>query len=407
MAPTIRNMCIITIILTVVTMISLLLLSTTSVNIETVANRPTSINIETVQLKYYLPDSIKVYNKQYAFNMSKIKQYCNVSYYKSYGRMYNCSNPSKSNKIKIGIVSAQLLFENALWNEHNDFHLKSSLTYRMALNNHIGYTIKHKYIYFEIRNLIESNLNGNYLKGKHIIIGQKPFIMTQIFKDFNESIDYLLYIDSDVLFYGCSYSIESQLINRAYNIYGTKHKYDFIWDRNLNAGIMLFKNSVWSNTFLSKEKYILKHAEKFNFYGAPPSYSGDQKCVWALISGFDPYNDNKHKFVKHLKWFVDIFQIDYIINVTNITFNQMILDEYNNDVMNWYKKYIIYDEFSNNIALIPSFYMNFASQWFYNPNYTHKIDSDPFMIHFTGGPRNKGLFHKEPFIYLNCFVPLT
>ena len=359
----------------------------------------------------YDPNSILLERQKYPFNLSHIKTFCNVSYYKWYGRIYNCSSLRNKSKLKIGIVTAQLSFNfDIKWNEENDNYINKDIKYRKALLNHIGYAIKHDYIYFEIRNLIERNLsNFKYLKSKHIIIGQKPFIIDQIFNDFN-NLNYLLWIDSDVLFYQCSYSIEKELIYRSYNIYNKlypNHNYDFIWDRSINAGVMLWKNSIWTKNILNLEKWILINAKKLNFYSAPPKYSGDQKCVWSLISGYHPFNENKLSFVDHLRWFDKMHQ--KLDNISGINFNDKIINKNNQSIIKWFMNKLITDKYRNNIALLPSFYINFAAVWFFNKQFTLKMNNqqDPFIIHFAGPPNAKALFEQEPFKYLNCFVPLS
>eukprot|EP01084_Bolivina_argentea_P035500 65843_1 len=293
----------------------------------------------------------------------------------------NCTN-SNNNNLTVAITSFHK-------------HYKTSLE-TLIISNHIHYVTKHNYIYFDISELLFNDSNiQNYFKNSSrnpMYLMQKVFIVHAILTDsiFGDSIDYVLWIDFDAIFYNCSMSIQ-HILQYTQNIY-SNNSLDIIFAKDygpnslLNTGVVLYKNTYWTKQLLLKQTYVFRNADKFKFAHIVKSMGEvDQLLPSVLLMGYDFHTDVDNVtdtlilniFRAALKILAKIPNVSTRIKQTNdINYSKFV-----------HKNYISLNAQSHS-AVIPQIYINMLrGQWKWTLKHVKKSNSNgliPFIMHFNG-----------------------
>eukprot|EP01083_Nonionella_stella_P021531 59696_1 len=297
----------------------------------------------------------------------------------------------------------------------------------MMLSNHIAYTMKHKYIYFDMNDLIfddahiSSYFSSNIPSANAMFKSQKPFIIDAILNDtyYGNTIDYVMWIDFDAIFYNCSTSVQSvidyttHLYDNISEHYNSDHNtMDIIFSRDYfsltNSGVIIYKNTKWTKRLLRKQMHVFAHADAFKFADIYTNVRDlvDQNIFNAFIMGFDPPL-NEHKYLKNDRGYV---ALKYVLEKEK---------EMRALVPQWHdwgkclddaaQHVEIHDHYigvhiRNKSAMIPQFYLNvLMTEWIYAGYYkTNKFPYDPMIVHFAS--LGKHYLRSPQFRTLKCSV---
>ena len=299
---------------------------------------------------------------------------------------------------------------------------------KLILSNHIGYCIKHRYIYFDVNNLIfddkeiKKYFDATIPSANAIFKAQKPFIIHSILNDdkFKDVIDYVLWIDFDAIFFNCSTSIES-IINYTHNLYTKSREYsplnnndiDIIFTRDYfsmtNSGVIIYKNTNWTKQLLLKQMYVFQNAKDFQFSNIYLNVRHliDQNVFNALIMGFDPpLNDTK--YLKSGKGYLELKKIlKYELKIHDLipkfqSFPKCMDDEH--QFLEIHDKWIG-ENIRKHCGMIPQFYINvLMGEWIYANYYQkNKFPYDPIIVHFASSI-GKPYLSSPNFKELRCSV---
>mmetsp|Transcript_72554 Transcript_72554/g.115776 ORF Transcript_72554/g.115776 Transcript_72554/m.115776 type:complete len:453 (-) Transcript_72554:63-1421(-) len=343
------------------------------------------------------------------------EQQCTVSEWQNNSiTVYDCSTPASSsthNQLKIGIVS---------------FHsYKSTDFVRFVTSNHVAYALQHNYVYFQAHNVIFNNSethqyytslpvrNERYYTNPIYKI-QKPFILSVILSEWRNSdhmaLDYVLWIDFDAIFYNCSISIPS-VIQTAHQIYkGRLYGDDLIFSRDwytlANSGVVIWKNTEWSNDFLTKMKYMVENAHK-ELLDYDINGWFDQHIFNTLLLGYgheNRWNRNDHDKHAHKRFIRDAVKEQEHATKWHHGEYLLVNPEYNIYVHEEY----LDDEIQRHTAMLPERYINLMLRHWIRTNYyhRHKLDGDPYILHFAGDKTMKQ-FMKSPLFDFECKASIS
>ena len=204
------------------------------------------------------------------YDGDKIESICDIySLDNNKMTVYNCSN----NTNNIGIVSFHFYGDNT----------DKSLSYEnFILSNHIEYTMRNRYIYFDVHELIYDNQAWlEYFNDTTIAFkAQKPFIIEFIFSYFrSEQLSYLLWLDFDAVFYNGNCQTLSKIeniISYTHQLYDKHNKIStksIIFSRDdvslANTGVVIYKKNNFTQYFIKLQVNILKYVGNnvFSFLG--------------------------------------------------------------------------------------------------------------------------------------------
>merc|ERR550525_613564 len=247
--------------------------------------------------------------------MASIVEHCIVHPWNGRDRLtvYDCTNntPSmesapKHSNLSIGISSFH----------HYPSNQELTRYEKLILSNHIGYAIRHRAVYFDVNELlfdddgISDYFESTIPSANAMLKAQKPFIVDSILKDkyYGDLLDAVLWIDFDAVFLNCSTSIESVIESAERMYFGSGHgvesernSMDLIFSRDYfsltNSGVILYRNTEWTQQFVRKLMFIFQNADHFQFASIYINvrHLVDQNVFNALILGFEPVmNDSSY-----------------------------------------------------------------------------------------------------------------
>eukprot|EP01084_Bolivina_argentea_P087501 158043_1 len=302
------------------------------------------------------------------------------------GQIHNCSNTSDKN---IGIISLHTSEADKYYN------------LSMILNNHISYTAKYRHIYFEITKYVDEHIANLKLRGhnkkskkqvkRDKILLSKISLIYNLLIEYKNALEYLLMIDFDVLFWNCSQTINS-ILQKSEQMYN-KNTYDMIFahgpDSIINSGIILFKNTNWTLSFLKSMKptflRFAVHINKIN-----PGW-GDQNVYIAMLMGYKNQKlleEFNHFLMSDPFWNSSIIETNGMVTIidknvttrdTNGTWNRLTNHNVSLDL-----HFKIDLSLQNHVCILTPMDMNFGYKFFRNKYIREKIEYEPFIMHFAG-----------------------
>eukprot|EP01084_Bolivina_argentea_P199561 341455_1 len=338
----------------------------------------------------------------------------------------NCTSNSTTNDLTIAIASFHYYVDD----------YRFTIYEQMILQNHISYVIKHKYIYFDVSSLLFNNLKINKYFNDEIrndqdphpmFKAQKSFIISSILSDkiFGNSIDYVLWIDFDAIFFNCSKSLQ-QILHYTQHIYSKfsdfsiniNNSMDIIFSKDysrhdlLNAGAILYKNTNWTMQLLLKQTHMFKHADKFKLAPLINQYGLVDQLLWApLLVGYDPLKYPFQIVAQTLNQTISKYRAIFG-EIPNRYINSSQISDLKHRAIqnNPHYSIFIHDNYlgtdvMSHSAIIPQIHINMLQwQWRWTQRHSNRYNKDgrvPFILHFNGINKK---FKIKKFIQQHHFV---
>ena len=121
--------------------------------------------------------------------------------------VYDCRDSNPLNPSSTKTTTKPLTIAIASFHHYPNKHELTRYE-KLILSNHIGYCIKHKYIYFDVNQYVFNDVeiakyfDSTIPSANAIFKAQKPFIIYNILTDnlYSNVIDYVLWVDFDAIF---------------------------------------------------------------------------------------------------------------------------------------------------------------------------------------------------------------
>eukprot|EP01083_Nonionella_stella_P089590 250010_1 len=282
-----------------------------------------------------------------------IERECITSTYHNYGLIYDCSRGKQNhNALQVVIVTINIQY----WNNQS-ISPSSFIT-----DNHHSYAAKHNYIYIQINQIIESIYFHDVVTT--VPLAQKPIAILHLLNDEKFfKIDYILYIDYDILFTHCNTTVQS-MIHYVHDVYPFQPNIIYANDQQgVNAGVLLCRNSQYTKEFMTKWGYGMKYHNLYLF----SEYQLDQHVFAALLFGYDPYQYNqtviqriKSSLQRNNYWRCNGPKTCLNMN-QKYSFHRERKDRIQNNkqsILRFYDKYLRNPNSEDSIAVVPSERMN-------------------------------------------------